>query len=186
MSVAEKGFTDNFDGVRILTIGRLAYQKGYDMAIEAAKILKDKNIKFKWYVIGEGSLKDELRELVKNNGLEKEFIFMGTFVNPYPFIKQCDIYCQPSRFEGFGLAIAEARLLNKPVVATNFEIVHDQITNNVNGLISDMNSESIAKSLMELINDKDLSYRIIEKLKDEKVGTEEEINKIYELIEGRE
>lgn len=185
MSVAGKGFIDNFDGVRILTIGRLAYQKGYDMAIEAAKILKDKNIKFKWHVIGEGNLKDELRELVKNNGLEKDFIFMGTFVNPYPFIKQCDIYCQPSRFEGFGLAIAEARLLNKPVVATNFEIVHDQITNKVNGVISDMNSQSIAKSLIELIDDKDLSYRIIENLKDEKGGTEEEINKIYELIEGR-
>ena len=77
-------------------------------------------------------------------------------------------------------------LFRSPVVATNFEIVHDQITNKVNGVISDMNSESIAKSLMELINDKDLSYRIIEKLKDEKVGTEEEINKIYELIEGRE
>ena len=147
------------------------------------EIKKDYSIEL--WLIGDGPDKEKYKKYIKDNDLVENVKLLGMKTNPYPYMLQCDIYVQPSRFEGFGLAIAEARLLNKPVVATNFEIVHDQITNNVNGVISDMNSESIAKSLMELINDKDLSYRIIEKLKDEKVGTEEEINK-NNLIDTKE
>lgn len=175
-------FEDNYTGKRILTIGRLVYQKGYEYAIEAAKYLKDNGVNFRWYVIGEGDLKSKLEKMVKEYKLENNFIFLGTFTNPYPFINECDIYCQPSRFEGFGLAIAEARILNKPIVATNFDIVYDQIRDGENGLISRMNGKDIAEKISVLIDDKKLVDDIVSKLKIEKVGTEEEINKVYKLI----
>lgn len=182
MAYKNKGFNDSYKGVKILTIGRLVYQKGYEYAIEAAKYLKNKNIDFKWYVIGEGELEGKLKELVKNNKLEDNFKFLGTFTNPYPFINECDIYCQPSRFEGFGLAIAEARMLNKPIVATNFEIVHDQIRDRENGLIVDMNGESVANGILELINNNELTNSIISCLNKEKKGNIEELDKFYNSI----
>lgn len=176
------GFDDNYNGIRILTIGRLVYQKGYEYAVEAAKFLKSRNIDFRWYVIGEGDLKDKLEKMVREYKLEENFKFLGTFTNPYPFIKQCDIYCQPSRFEGFGLAIAEARILNKPIVATNFDIVYDQINNGENGLISDMDGEALSKKIQLLIENKEIRQKITNNLRNEKVGTEKEIEKIYSLI----
>ena len=150
MASEGKGFVDNYKGIRILTIGRLVYQKGYEYAIEAAKYLKDKNIDFIWYVIGEGNLRSELEKMVIEYNLQDNFKFLGIFTNPYPFIRECDIYCQPSRFEGFGLAIAEARILNKPIVATNFDIVYDQIRDGENGLISEMNGYSVSKNKLVL------------------------------------
>lgn len=175
-----EGYTDDFDGIRILTIGRHVYLKGYDMAIDAAKLLKESGVNFRWYSIGEGELTNQLKQQVKENGLEKEFIFLGTFTNPYPFIKQCDIYCQPSRFEGFGMAIAEAKILNKPVVVTKFDIAYDQI-NEKNGVLVDMVPDSIVKGLKKLTNKK-IRNLIINNLMIELLGSENEIEKLYKLF----
>lgn len=177
-----KGFVDDYKGIRILTIGRLVYQKGYEYAIEAAKYLKNENIDFRWYSIGEGNLKNELEKKVNEYKLQNNFKFLGIFTNPYPFIKECDIYCQPSRFEGFGLAIAEARILNKPIVATNFGIVYDQIRDGENGLIADMNGKNIGEKIQFIIENDKLRKEIINKLKGEEIGTEKEIEKIYSLL----
>lgn len=182
LSHENDGYEDNFKGTRILTIGRHVYLKGYDMAIDAAMLLKKDGINFRWYSIGEGELTYELKEKIKKYNLEENFIFLGTFTNPYPFIKNCDIYCQPSRFEGFGLAIAEAKVLNKIVVATKFDIVCDQIVNGVNGMISDMDGVSIGKIIERLISNSDLNINIINNLKKENIGSEQEIKKIYQLI----
>jgi glycosyltransferase involved in cell wall biosynthesis len=183
MASEGKGFVDNYKGIRILTIGRLVYQKGYEYAIEAAKYLKDKNIDFIWYVIGEGNLRSELEKMVIEYNLQDNFKFLGIFTNPYPFIRECDIYCQPSRFEGFGLAIAEARILNKPIVATNFDIVYDQIRDGENGLISEMNGYSVSKNIERLIEEKNLKREIINNMRMEQVGTEDEIKKVLKLLE---
>lgn len=177
-----EGFSDNFEGIRILTIGRHVYLKGYDMAIDAAKILKDNRVDFRWYSIGEGTLTGELKNKVKEYDLEDKFIFLGTFTNPYPFIKECDIYCQPSRFEGFGMAIAEAKILNKPSVVTNFDIAYEQIKHNKNGILVNMNPKEIAIGIKKLINS-ELKEKIVNNLKIEELGTELEIDKLYRLIE---
>lgn len=183
MGKSAKGFNDTYNGIRILTIGRLVYQKGYEFAIQAARILKENGVDFRWYAIGEGDLKDELEELIKKYKLEDEFILLGTFVNPYPFLRECDIYCQPSRFEGFGLAIAEARIFNKPIVATNFDIVHDQLKHEQNGVIAEMNGESVANSLMEVLINNELRGKIIDNLSKEEIDTENELKKICKLME---
>lgn len=177
-----QGYTDKFDGIRILTIGRHVYLKGYDMAIEAAKLLKEDGINFRWYSIGEGILTEELKQKVTENGLEDNFIFLGTYINPYPFIKNCDIYCQPSRFEGFGMAIAEAKILQKTIIATNFDIVYDQIENMKNGLVVNMNSKDLYIGISEILNNKNLFGIISENLNNERISTESEISKLIKLL----
>lgn len=181
MAKEDKGYNDDFDGIRILTIGRHVHLKGYDIAIDAARILKEKGIKFRWYSIGEGVLTSRLKQQVKENNLEDEFKFIGTYTNPYPFISGCDIYCQPSRFEGFGMAIAEAKILKKPVIVTNFEIASEQIKDEENGLIVEMNSQSISTAIIRLMDDI-FKEKIVSNLKNEKVGIEEEINKINKIL----
>lgn len=183
MSDQGQSYNDNYTGLRILTIGRLANQKGYDMALEACKILKEKGIEFKWYSLGIGPLKEEIEKYINENNLENNFKLLGVKSNPYPFIKDCDIYVQTSRFEGFGIAIAEARMLNKPVVTTRFDAVYNQMKDRKNGLVVDMNSQGIVNGILELINNKELTNEIISYLKTEKKGNTEELEKFYKLIE---
>ena len=183
MSDQGQSYNDNYTGLRILTIGRLANQKGYDIALEACKILKEKGIEFKWYSLGVGPLKEEIEKYINENNLENNFKLLGVKSNPYPFIKDCDIYVQTSRFEGFGIAIAEARMLNKPVVTTRFDAVYNQMKDRKNGLVVDMNSQGIVNGILELINNKKLTNEIISYLKTEKKGNTEELEKFYKLIE---
>jgi glycosyltransferase involved in cell wall biosynthesis len=177
-----EAYEDCFDGIRILTIGRLAHQKGYDIALEACNKLKEQGINFKWYVLGKGPLEEEIRKYVAANDLENHFSLLGVKANPYPYIKQSDVYVQTSRFEGFGLAIAEARMLNIPVVTTNFEAVYNQMVHTKNGLVVNMDSGSVADGIIKLINNPKLKSEIIEYLKMEKKGNEGEIEKFYKLV----
>lgn len=182
MADSGQSYSDNFDGLRILTVGRLANQKGYDIALAACKILKEKGLNFRWYSLGIGPLKEEIEKYIEENNLEDYFKLLGVKANPYPYIKNCDIYVQTSKFEGFGLAIAEARMLNKPVVTTRFDAVYNQMIDRKNGLVVDMNSESVADGVLELLNNKELNKNIVKYLKSEKKGNIEELDKFYELI----
>lgn len=172
------------DEVKLLTIGRLAKGKAYDIALEACKILKDKGIKFKWYALGKGPLKEEIEQKIDELGLKEHFILLGVTPNPYGYIKSADIYVQTSRFEGFGLAIAEARILNVPVVTTEFDAVYNQMVQRKNGIVTRMNAQSVADGIMELIENIELKNSIIEYLENEKKGNLEEYKKFEKLIEG--
>lgn len=182
LSSMDKGYDDDFDGIRILTIGRLAAQKGYDIALDACKRLNNKKINFRWYVLGVGPLESEIKNFIEENNLNDRFKLLGVRANPYPFIRNCDIYVQTSKFEGFGLAIAEARILNKLVVTTEFDSVYNQMVQRKNGLVVGMDGESVCNGILELLENKKLSKDILEYLKNEKKGNLEEVKKIYELI----
>ena len=177
-------YEDQFEGIRILTIGRLAYQKGYDIALEACKILKSRGINFRWYVLGKGQLEVEIKQYINENDLSKEFKLLGITANPYKYIKDCDIYVQTSRFEGFGLAIAEARMLNVPVVATEFDAVYNQMIDGKNGLVVKMDSTAVADGICELVNNKNIYNEIVSYLEKEKKGNTEELDKFYSLIKN--
>jgi glycosyltransferase involved in cell wall biosynthesis len=185
MAKQRGGFNDFFDGIRILTIGRIVSVKGYDLAIEACYKLKKSGYKIKWYAIGEGNLKYEYEKKIKEFNIQDTFIFLGTHCNPYTYLSQCDIYVQPSRFEGYGLAIAEARILWKPIIATNFTVVHNQIKDKENGLIVSMDPDDIFHGIKNLIEDNNLRNQLIVNLHNTIKGTEEEISKIYALMESK-
>jgi glycosyltransferase involved in cell wall biosynthesis len=174
----------NSKDIKLVSIGRLNYQKGFDMAIEACKWLVTKGYKLKWFVIGEGEERVNLEQMIKENNLEEIFVLLGMKENPYPFIRDADIYIQPSRFEGKSIAIDEAKILQKPIIVTNFSTAKDQITNEVNGLIVDMSSGKIALGIEQLIGDPALREKLVLNLSKERLGTESEIYKLYELIEA--
>ncbi|MEQ2525826.1 glycosyltransferase [Robertmurraya yapensis] len=184
LNMAQMGsnYEDEFKGIRILTIGRLAHQKGYDVALDACKKLKERGINFRWYALGKGPLQQELEKYIRENELTEHFILLGVKANPYPYIKNADIYVQTSRFEGFGLAIAEARMLNVPIVSTRFDAVYTQMIHEKNGLVVNMNGEEVSNAILTLITDNTLRSSIIQYLEKEKKGNIEEIQRFYQLI----
>ena len=181
MSEAENAFTD-YNGFKIVTVGRLNELKGQDMAVDAAKILKDKGLQFRWYAVGDGPLRAKLENRIHQSGLENDFILMGAKANPYPYMKACDVYVQTSRFEGFCLTLTEARILNKLCVTTEFECVYDQMIQEKNGLVVDMNADAIADGVLRMMNDEALINSVMEYVKYEKKGNVEEIEKVYNLL----
>ncbi len=167
----------------IMTAGRLNKpQKGYDLALAAAKILRDRGIRFRWYAVGDGPYRGEMEKFIQENHLQDVFVLLGFTPNPYSYMRQCDVYVQTSRHEGFGLTIAEARILNKPVVCTNFEACTMQMVDGKNGLITSFEPKDIADAIEKLLTDKHLYEEIEAYLKQEKKGNVEEIENFYQLI----
>lgn len=146
--------------LNIVTVGRLTEQKGYDVAIDTAKILKEKDIPFKWYVIGDGKDKHKLQKKIDKLNLNNNFFLLGRRNNPYPLMKNCSLYVQPSRHEGFGLTVFEARILGKIVVASDIPEFKEQIVDGYDGVISKLDSEEIAKNIIMLWNNKSLMEKL--------------------------
>ena len=144
---------DDFDGIRLLTIGRISHQKGYDMAIPAIARLVSEGYAIKWYIIGDGEQADKegIFELVRKYGLEKDISFLGIKQNPYPYIKNCDIYLQPSRHEGKPIAVEEAKILSKPIFLTNFSSAEEQLRKYSLGKIGKISTEAIYFGLKEML-----------------------------------
>jgi glycosyltransferase involved in cell wall biosynthesis len=168
--------------INLLTIGRLHYQKGLELAIDACKVLVEKGYNIKWYVIGEGDEREKLTALINNNGVSNHFFLLGLKANPYPYVKQADIYVQPSRFEGKSIALDEAKILQKPIVITNFSTATDQITHGVDGMIVDMDPISVADGIQNLILNEENRRILRDNLKKLKLGTEAEIEKLYKIF----
>lgn len=177
------GIHKRTDQLTLVTLGRLTAQKGYDIAIDAAKILNHDGIDYIWYILGIGPLESELKAAITNVNLSNKVVFLGVKENPYPYLKLADIYVQTSRHEGFGIAIAEARLLNIPVVATRFNTVFMQMVDRKNGLVADMNGKAVAEAIEELYYNKDLYNSIKRYLVDEPKGNLEIIPQFYEILD---
>jgi len=163
-----KWFVDNFDWIRILSVWRLLYLKWFDIACNVCKWLVDKWYHIRWYIIGNGKEKDNLLELIKKNNLENYFILLWGIENPYPYFKWCDIYVQPSRSEAFCLALAEAKIFNKPIVTTKFPWASEQIKDGKTWLLVDVNVKNIENALESLIIDEDLRKILSNNLREEK------------------
>lgn len=145
-----------------VTCGRITNVKGYDLAVNAAVILKKLGVTFIWYFVGDGIFRGKIESLIKENEMEQYIVITGLKTNPFPYIKLCDIYVQPSYEESFGRTINEAIILKKPVVATKTIGASDQIVDKKNGVLTDISAEGIAKGIETLLNDQDLLSRIID------------------------
>lgn len=171
------------DKISLLSIGRYSEQKNYDNVPDICKRLINKTkLNIKWYIIGYGGDETLIRKKIKEAGMEEHVILLGKRSNPYPYIKACDIYVQPSRYEGKSVTVREAQMLCKPVVVTNYPTAPSQIRSGIDGVIVPMDNEGCAHGLAEVICDKPLQERIIAHLKTHDYGNESEVEKIYTLI----
>ncbi|MBC5841470.1 glycosyltransferase [Flavobacterium sp. F-380] len=180
--LAQEAIEPPFAGFKLISVGRFSAQKGYDMAIDAMRIVKDKGFDFNWIILGDGELREEIKGQIVANNLSENIQLLGIKENHYPYVKQADLFMQTSRFEGKSISIDEAKILNKPILVTNFSTVKDQITDNETGIIADMNANSIADKVIELITNKNLRDRLSHNLSLENNGTEDEIEKFYQFL----
>lgn len=150
------GFDDNFSGTRILTVGRLTYQKAYEIAIDAMKLLKDKGRNVRWYVLGEGNLRQSLQKQIEGLGLCGDFVLYGAVNNPYPYYAQADIYVHATRFEGKSIAIQEAQTLGLLIVASDCNGNKEQIINGVDGLLCELTPEAVCEAVEKFLDNPEL------------------------------
>lgn len=142
---------DEHEGIKILTVGRLYNEKGQDIVPEVAKQLKQEGYNFKWYLIGEGSLRKKIEEKINRYGLKNNVILLGTKTNPYGYYKDATIYVQTSRHEGFGITIAEAKIFKLPIVSTDVAGAREQLREK-NEVIVKFDVDDLAKGIKKLLS----------------------------------
>lgn len=165
----------------IVTVGRLTEQKGYDIAIKTASILKVKKINFAWYAIGGGRDEEKLKKMVAKYNLEDQFIFLGRKNNPYPYMKHCDLYVQPSRHEGYVITLVEARALCLPILSSNIPSAREQIQDGINGYVTELSAKALAEKIEFLYNNPLLREKTVRYLKDHPIDFSSEMLKLENI-----
>ena len=135
-------------------MGRLTYQKAYDIAASAMKKIKDAGYRARWYVLGEGDQREALEKQIHALGLERDFKLLGAVDNPYPYYRGCDIYVHATRFEGKSIAVQEAQILGCAIVASDCNGNREQIENGVDGVLCGFSTAGISESIISLIEDR--------------------------------
>lgn len=176
------GFSDGYTGLRILTVGRLTYQKGFDITIEAMKRLKDAGRPVRWYVLGEGAQRRNLERRIAALGLKEDFLLLGAVENPYPYLAQADLYVHAVRLEGQGIAVWEAQTLGRPVIVSDYCGSREQIEDGRCGISCELTPESVASAVMALLDDETRRAELGRRAAEKKTPSGQE-RLFYELLE---
>ena len=169
--------------INLLSIGRYCNAKNYDNVPDIAKrMIGHGLVNFKWYIIGFGGSEALIKSKIKEAGMEEHVILLGKKDNPYPYIKACDIYVQPSRYEGKSVTVREAQILGKPVAVTAYSTAPSQINDGVDGIIVPLDNEGCAQGLVRFIADTAKQDRISGYLRTHDYANSTEVEKIYQLI----
>lgn len=182
-ALGDMEFSYDKNKLNIVTVGRLEWQKAYDVAVLIAKKLKEKKVDFCWYVIGVGHKKKEIEDLIKEYDIADCFKLLGVKNNPFPYVKNADIYVLSSRHEGYCLATLEAKILGKVIVATDIPSNREQITNYENGILCELDSEKFAYEIISVMNNPKLKKEIEDNLAKENFDYTSEFEKLYKLME---
>ncbi|MGE6595908.1 glycosyltransferase [Bacillus proteolyticus] len=170
---------------KVITVARLSHAKGIDNAVRALRILKDKGYEnIAWYVVGYGGDETMIKNLIRDLKLENSFVLLGKQINPYPYIKEADLYVQPSRYEGKAVTVGEAQILAKPVLITNYTTANSQVKNGVDGYITELSVEGIADGIEKLYKDATVRKQLANNCSNTDYSNKYELNKLYEIIEA--
>jgi len=170
------------DGVKILSVGRFCEAKNYDNVPDICRRIREQGINLYWFLIGYGD-DSQIRQRIYEAGMEDYVIILGKRTNPYPYIKACDIYAQPSRYEGKSVTVREAQILYKPVVVTDYPTAKSQINNNIDGVIVPMDNVGCARGMVDFIRNIDLQQKIVNYLHNYDFGNKGELDILYKLLD---
>lgn len=171
--------------ISIVSIGRLDPQKGFDVGIKVVARLYSEGYPIKWYIIGEGWQRKDLEmQIAKREASQKSVELVGQKLNPYSYIDMCDIYFQPSRHEGYCIALAEAKAFDKPIVATDFAGAIEQLTDGVTGLITDCSVDSLYSALKKLLDNEELRKQLAQHLSEQHEAFPKQIRILESIIDG--
>lgn len=176
------GFSDDFDGFRILTVGRLTSQKSFDVSVEAMKLLKEDGQCVRWYVLGEGEKREELEKQIRNLGLEEDFLLPGAVENPYPYMAQADLYVHATLFEGKSIAVQEAQTLGCAILVSDCSGNREQVIPEVDGMMCELTPEAICRNIKDLLHDEEKRRRLGFEASRKQISDAKEIEKILELL----
>jgi glycosyltransferase involved in cell wall biosynthesis len=168
---------------KLLSVGRFGSAKNFDNVPSICKEILAAGYKVRWHIIGYGSGEPLVRSKIAEYGMQEHVIILGKKVNPYPYFKACDIYVQPSRYEGKAVTVREAQMLHKPVVITDFPTAKSQLKDGVDGIIVPLDNRGCAEGIIKLLEDPSLRNKLIENCKKTDYGNEAEIEKVYGLID---
>lgn len=162
----------------LLSVGRFSYAKAFDRAVHICKAIIDKGIDIRWYIVGFGGEEEKINKVIHETGMEERFILVGKQLNPYPFIKACDVYIQPSRYEGKAVTVREAQILCRPVVITNYATASSQVQDGIDGIIVPNDIEGAAEGIAAFLQNKQKQQEIVAYLQNHHYGNEDEVKKI--------
>ena len=168
--------------IKLLTVGRFSYPKKMEEIPEICRRIRESGLNVKWYLIGFGKEEQLIRQKIREENMEKYVVILGKKENPYPYIKACDIYLQPSRYEGKAVTVREAQILNKPVIITNYATSNSQLQDGIDGVIVPKDIAGCSKGIIQVVNDKRLQQRLIENTKIVDYTNSLEVEKIYCLM----
>lgn len=175
-------FADGYQGMRILSVGRLTAQKAFEVSIQAMKLLKERGEQVRWYVLGDGDQRKTLEELVRRLGLEEDFVMPGAVDNPYPYMAQADLYVHASRFEGKSIAIQEAQILGKAILVSDCSGNREQVTDGVDGRMCQLTPEGICDGIIELLHDPEKRERFGRAAAEKNADSEAELAKLLSIM----
>ncbi len=147
--------------VNLLSVGRFCHAKNYDNVPDICKRIIESGIDVCWYLIGFGGDEPLIRKKIAESGMQEHVIILGKKSNPYPYIKACDIYVQPSRYEGNSVTVREAQILYRPVVLTDYPTARNQVIDGIDGVIVPVDNTGCAEGILHLIDDTKLIDRIM-------------------------
>lgn len=168
-------------GIKLLSIGRYCTAKNFDNVPEICSKLLGKGLDVYWYIIGFGSDENLIKSKIKEFNMEDRVILLGKKENPYPYINACDLYVQPSRYEGKSVTVREAQMLGKPVVITNYATSASQLKDGVDGVVVPMDNEGCTEGIAILLSQPGKMKELAENCKGNDYSNAKEIYKIYEL-----
>lgn len=180
--VSNLGVPIQIGGINLLSVGRFSLQKNFDNVPDICRRILQEGCEVYWYIVGYGGDEQLIKEKIKEAGMEEHVILLGKQENPYPFIKECDIYIQPSRFEGNAVTVREAQILYKPVIVTNYPTAYSQIKQGIDGIIVPQDNAGCAHEIVQFIKNKELQQKIVGYLKEHDYGNEKEVQKLYSLM----
>lgn len=169
--------------IRLLSIGRYCTAKNFDNIPDICARLVSAGLNVKWYIIGFGGEETLIRKKTEETGMGDRVILLGKKENPYPYIKACDLYVQPSRYEGKCVTVREAQMLGKPVVITRYATSASQLEDGVDGVIVPMDNEGCAEGIAALLQDPKKMRQLSDNCKARDYSNAQEVEKLYQLLE---
>ena len=169
---------------KLLSVGRFSEQKNFDNVPDICRRLVADGLDVTWYLIGYGGDEALIRQKIAEAGMQERVIVLGKKDNPYPYMRACGLYVQPSRYEGKAVTVREAQLLGKPVVITDYATSGSQLEDGVDGVIVPMDNAGCAAGIAALLRDPARMQRLSENCAKRDYTNGAEVEKIYALMEG--
>jgi glycosyltransferase involved in cell wall biosynthesis len=173
--------------LNLLSVGRFTSAKNFDNVPDICKRINCQlsivncEFRIRWFLIGFGGDEALIKKRIEEAGMQDYCIILGKKENPYPYMAVCDVYVQPSRYEGKAVTVREAQILCKPVIISNYKTAHSQVHDGIDGIIVPKSNEEMADAIVEFLQDKQKQREIVNHLQRNHYGNEDEASKLNNL-----